>query len=62
MRSAAKRSLSGTRLQGVRHGHPRTTVPVKRAEEPSQCVRAGNPEFPVSDIYAGRRDEAVKEE
>lgn len=56
MKQAITRSLPGTRLQGVRHGRPRTIVPVKRDEGPSQCVRFGNPEFPVSNIHAGRRD------
>lgn len=55
MRGAINRSLPGTRLQGVRHGKPRTTVPPKPMNYPSTCVRFGNPAFPVSDIYAGRR-------
>lgn len=62
MRSAAKRSVFGTRLQGVRHGRPRTTVPITKTEEPSKCVRAGNPEYPVSDTYADRRDGTVEDE
>lgn len=53
--------LPGLRLQGVRHGRPRTTVPIRRDEGPSQCVRFGNPAYPVSDIYAGRRGTIPKE-
>lgn len=60
--STRKYNMPGTRLQGVRHGRPRTTVPVKRNEGPSQCVRFGNPAYPVSDIYAGRRDIPAKAE
>lgn len=52
MRNAMTRNLPGTRLQGARHGRVRTTIPIKRPEEPSKCVRAGNPEYPVEDVYA----------
>lgn len=55
MRNAMKRGLPGTRLQGERHAQRRSTVPVKRTDIASQCVRAGNPEYPVTNTYAGRK-------
>lgn len=55
MSNAMNRNLSGTRLQGERHGRSRTTVPIKKINEPSKCERAGNPEYPAEVIYAGRR-------
>ena len=60
MRTAMNRVLPGARLQGVRHGKPRQIIPVKRSNRPSQVVHTGNPEYPVEDIYAGRRSEEKK--
>ncbi|MDE7243171.1 MAG: hypothetical protein K2O18_04225 [Oscillospiraceae bacterium] len=48
------RSLPGTRLQGSRHGQSRA-VPVTRPQRPSTARRAGNPEYPVKDIYAEKQ-------
>ena len=55
MRAAMNRALHGARLQGIRHGQLRQIIPVKRPNRPSQAVYAGNPEYPVEDIYAERR-------
>ena len=58
MRSSLRNCLPGLRLQGVRHSPPRRVVPVVRERKSTQCVYFGLPEFPVSDTYAGRKEQA----
>lgn len=55
-----KQELPGTRLQGARRTRRRSIVPVKKTNIASQCVRAGNPEYPVTNTYAGRKTEPDK--
>lgn len=55
MRNAMNRGLPGTRLQGEWHAPRCITIPVKRTDIASQCVRAGNPAYPVTDTYADRK-------
>lgn len=56
MGNNVKQGLLGTRIQGTRHIQRRSVVPVKRPCIASVCVRAGNPEYPVTNTYEGRKD------
>lgn len=60
MSNGMKGRLPGTRLQGERHTRRRSTVPIKRTDIASQCVRAGNPEYPVTNTYADRKPDQDK--
>lgn len=51
MKTELRKNLPGIRCQGVRHCR---TMPV-RPERLSQCVREGNPAYPVTDCYADRK-------
>ena len=55
MRNAMNRNLPGTRLQGARHGKPRTTVPVNPRALPPKMYG----EYPVETIYAGRNSASI---
>lgn len=56
MGNAVKQGLPGTRIQGIRHVQRRSVIPVKRSSNASVCVRAGNPEYPVTNTFAGRKN------
>ena len=47
--------MPGTRIQGDRHVQRRSVIPVKRSNDASVCVRAGDPGYPVTETYASRK-------
>ena len=54
MKEELRKNLSGIRSQGVRHSRTLQSFPA-RPPRPSQCVREGNPAYPVTDCYADRK-------